>query len=88
MDRVVGDVAILDDGTCWRLPRSKRDLIWRCTWAQDTITKEDFLVIASYLSGYQYMVEEMTQKNRNTTCEKIKKLMKEIDSGYKENDSQ
>lgn len=82
MDRVVGDVAVLDDGTCWRLPRSKRDLIWRCTWAQETITREDFLVIASYLSGYQYMVEEMTQKDRNATCKKIKKLMKGVDSEF------
>lgn len=87
MDKVVGDVAVLGDGTCWRLPRSKRDLIWRCTWAQETITKEDFLVIASYLSGYQYMVEEMTQKKRNDTCEKIKKLMKEVDSGNTQADS-
>lgn len=87
MDKVIGDVAVLDDGTCWRFPRSKRDLIWRCTWAQETITKEDFLVIASYLSGYQYMVEEMTQKKRNDTCEKIKNLMKEVDSGNTQADS-
>ena len=87
MDKVIGDVAVLDDGTCWRLPRSKRDLIWRCTWAQETITKEDFLVIASYLSGYQSMVEEMTQKKRNDTCEKIKNLMKEVDSGNTQADS-
>lgn len=79
MDRIVGDVAVLDNGTVWRLPRTKDDLAWRCTWAQDTITKEDYLRIASTLDCYQYMVECMTQKDRNSTCEKIKNLMKEVD---------
>lgn len=76
MDKIVGDVAILDNGTSWRLPRNNRDLIWRCTWAQDSITSEDLLVLASYLENYQYLIESMTQKQRNLVCSKINKLTK------------
>lgn len=76
MNKIIGDVAILDNGTCWRLPRTKDDLVWHCTWHPESLTQEDFGRIASTLDCYQHMIECMTQKERNNTCEQIKTLMK------------
>lgn len=76
MNKIDDSVAVLENGTVWRLPRTKDDLTWRCTWAPESITKEDFLRIASTLACYQYMVECMTQKDRNFVCEQIKDLIK------------
>jgi len=76
VDKIIGDVAVLDNGTAWRLPRTKDELSWRCTWSPDSITHQDLLRIASTLQSYQYMVECMTQKERNDVCERLKNLMK------------
>lgn len=74
-DKIVGNVAVLDNGTIWRLPNCTGDLIWRCSWAPETITKEDLLILSSYIENYCYMVTEMSQQKRNETCSKINRLI-------------
>lgn len=81
MSKIVGNYAVLDNGTTWHLPRSDDDLIWRCTWAPEGITKNDLIRVASIMSSYQYMVECMTQKERNSVCTELKQLMMEKESG-------
>lgn len=72
------DFAVLSDGTAFRFPNhNEDDLIWRLTYAQESITHTDMLRLASLMDSYHYLLFECTQKRRNAVCQEIKELFQE-----------
>jgi len=77
MTRLLENRVVLDDNTTWGRPF--KDLEWRLRYAQDSITKQDMLVLAGYLDSYDALIDA-TNARRNFVCNEIKSVLKE--NGY------
>jgi len=74
--RIGLDIIKLDNETIWRVPTDD-DLQWRLTYAPDTITNTEKMILASLMDSYKYLVFECTQRHRNSVCEEIKSILNE-----------
>lgn len=64
----------IKNNTIWSRPFT--DLEWKLRYAQASLTKEDLLVIAGYLSSYDVLIE-MTNAQRNRVANEIKGVLDE-----------
>lgn len=75
MDKIIGRYAYLNEETVWPLPESMLDenesLEWKMRYG--TLTREEVLNAASYLSAYNALVGQ-TNERRNEVCNAIKRL--------------
>lgn len=78
MGKMIGkDIVKLSNEAIWRIPTDS-DLQWRLTYAPDTITDTEKMILASLIGSYQYLLFECTQKQRNAVCEEIKNIVSEV----------
>jgi len=73
MTRLLENRVVLKDGTIWARPFT--DLEWRLRYAQDSITKQDMLVLAGYLASYDALIDA-TNARRSSVCNEIKEVFK------------
>ena len=72
------DYVTLTDGSSFRVVNhNEDDLMWRLTWAQDSITETDMLRLASMMDSYHYLMFECTQKRRNAVIKEIREAYRE-----------
>ncbi len=56
-------------------PRADTDLGWKLRYAEDSLTREDRLVLASIVDAYNALVMEKTCAQRNRVVSGLRKAM-------------
>jgi hypothetical protein len=62
------------DGMTWPNPKASDDLEWRLRYAAESITREDQLVMASFLAAYRGLIS-MPSRRRNQRVGQIRRAV-------------